>query len=64
MAGTGAAFLPSLLVLMALESPYAVLGVPRTASKQAIKQAFRTLCTKLHPDKGGDLGCLLHLAVT
>lgn len=44
-----------------MESPYDVLGVSRTATKQAIKQAFRTLCTKVHPDKGGDLGSCWHL---
>jgi DnaJ-class molecular chaperone len=33
---------------------YAVLGVPRTATADEIKQAFRRLASQHHPDKGGD----------
>ena len=33
---------------------YATLGVPRTATADEIKQAFRRLASQHHPDKGGD----------
>jgi len=33
---------------------YAALGVPRTATQDEIKRAFRSLASKHHPDKGGD----------
>lgn len=33
---------------------YATLGVPRTASQDEIKRAFRKLASQHHPDKGGD----------
>ena len=33
---------------------YAALGVPRTATADQIKQAFRKLASTHHPDKGGD----------
>jgi len=33
---------------------YATLGVPRTATADDIKQAFRRLASQTHPDKGGD----------
>jgi DnaJ-class molecular chaperone len=35
---------------------YATLGVPRTASADEIKRAFRKLASQHHPDKGGDTG--------
>ncbi|MBN9485581.1 MAG: J domain-containing protein, partial [Alphaproteobacteria bacterium] len=33
-----------------MKDPYEVLGVPRTASADDIRQAFRKLAKKYHPD--------------
>jgi len=35
---------------------YKVLGVPPTASEEAIKRAFRTVAKEVHPDRNADAG--------
>jgi molecular chaperone DnaJ len=35
---------------------YVILGIPRDASLEAIKRAYRRLAKKLHPDGGSDQG--------
>lgn len=37
-----------------MSDPYETLGVPRDASAEDVKQAFRRMASAEHPDKGGD----------
>jgi hypothetical protein len=38
--------------------PYAVLGVPRSATREEIARAYRTLAKRLHPDAGTDVAAV------
>lgn len=40
--------------VMSTQDPYDVLGVPATAGPQDIKQAFRRLAARWHPDRNPD----------
>ena len=40
--------------VMSTQDPYDVLGLPATASPQDIKQAFRRLAARWHPDRNPD----------
>ena len=47
----------------ALENAYRHLGVPVTATDAEVNRAFRKLCLKKHPDKGGSIEEFLALQV-
>ena len=38
-----------------MNDPYEVLGVNKNADTATIKEAYRTLARKHHPDRGGDV---------
>lgn len=45
----------------ALENAYSFLGVGRKSSNEVINKAFRSLCLRYHPDKGGPQEMFLKL---
>ncbi len=43
------------------ECPFAVLGLPKTASLEDIRKAFRRLALETHPDQGGDTASFIRI---
>ena len=46
---------------VALEESYNYLGVTKSSSNNEVNKAFRNLCLKHHPDKGGDVSEFISL---
>ena len=42
--------------LLALETPYTLLGIPSNASSEEVKKAYRQMVMEYHPDKSAHLG--------
>ena len=45
-----------------MKDPYKVLGVPSSATDEEVKNAYRSLARKYHPDNYGDDNPLKELA--
>lgn len=43
------------------DDPHAVLGLPRSATKQEITRRFRQLAREHHPDHGGDAAKMVQI---
>ena len=43
--------------------PYVILGTPRGSSRRRVKEAFRALVHRAHPDRGGDPEAFVRLCV-